>query len=79
VPLEQWVEAVIDGLKARLEDQYLIEAIKVGEARDNTTSGGVQTGCWSNALNKRVQRERVADRRGELARWEQFLGLLDAG
>jgi hypothetical protein len=79
VSLEERVEAAVYGLEVRLEDQYLIEAIEVREAWDNSTSGGVQTGCRSDALNKQVQRELMADWHGELARWERFLGLLNAG
>jgi hypothetical protein len=39
----------------------------------------VRAGRWSEALEKRTTRKRVADRRGELARRQRFLSLLDAG
>jgi hypothetical protein len=29
VSLEEWVEAAVDGLEARLEDEYSIETIEV--------------------------------------------------
>jgi hypothetical protein len=79
VSLEERVEAAVDGLETRLEDKHSIEAIEMQEARDNAASGGVWAGCRSNALEKRARREQVADGRSELARRDQFLGLLDAG
>jgi hypothetical protein len=79
MPLEERVEAPVDGLEARLEDKHSIESIEVRQAWDDAASRGVRARCRSNALEKRARRERVADRRGELARREWFLGLLDAG
>jgi hypothetical protein len=79
MPLEERVKAAVDGLEARLEDQYSIEAIKVGQAWDNAAGGGVRSGGWCDALNERARRKLVADWCGELARRERFLGLLDAG
>jgi hypothetical protein len=78
VPLEQRVEATVDGFEVRLEDQYSIKAIEVQELQDNSAGGGVRARCWSKTLEKRAQRERVADASNELASWQRGRRLFNA-